>query len=145
MKGKSSGDPCTVGESATYSDIGITPIWSEGALREPHCAGRCDSFVVETDVHYPTDVKPVVGRDALPAAGDGAVGRAARGLWLAPVASSLGRGAPLVRVEVGALVDRLAAHGFGVEDSRLTVKEFAEGVGADPDDMLFVVLRREGD
>ena len=29
--------------------------WLEKSLAHP-CAGGCDSFVVETDVHYPTDV-----------------------------------------------------------------------------------------
>ena len=29
--------------------------WREKSLAS-HCAGRCDSFVVETNVHYPTDV-----------------------------------------------------------------------------------------
>ena len=33
--------------------------------------GRCDSFVVETDVHYPTDVNLLWERDTLSGSGDG--------------------------------------------------------------------------
>ena len=40
--------------------------------------GRCDSFVVETDVHYPTDVNPAVGRDAVLAPGVGPSGEEAQ-------------------------------------------------------------------
>ena len=36
--------------------------------------GRCDSFVVETDVHHPTDVSLLRDADALPAPHDGPCG-----------------------------------------------------------------------
>ena len=36
--------------------------------------GRCDSFVVETDVHYPTDVNLLWDAVRVPVAGDGAGG-----------------------------------------------------------------------
>ena len=59
--------------------------------------GRCDSFAVETDVHYPTDVSLVVGRDAVFDPGGGAGGQAARGGRLAPVAASFERRRGLVQ------------------------------------------------
>ena len=49
--------------------------------------------------------------------------------------------APVVGLDVGELVARLAADGFVVEDPRLSVERVAVQSGADPDDVLFSVFR----
>ena len=54
-----------------------------------HCAGRCDSFVVETNVHYPTDVSLLWDAMRCLLREDRAGGKAARGWWLASVAASV--------------------------------------------------------
>lgn len=49
--------------------------------------------------------------------------------------------APVVGMDVGELVDRLAADGFVVEDPGMSVERVALKSGADPDDLLFSVFR----
>ena len=63
----------------------------------------------------------------------------------AVTSTPIGLLAPLVRLEVEELIDRLAADGFVVEDAGLTVEELAAGLGTDPDNVLFAVFRRERD
>ena len=63
--------------------------------------GRCDSFVVETDVHYPTDLGLLWGWGAVSDPGDGASGGGTRGGRLAatPASGQAGEGG----VQSGAL------------------------------------------
>ena len=74
-------------------------------------------------------------------AGRGSSSRRARTPRSTSWCRSSGCRPPMVRFDVGELVDRLAADGLMVEDPGLSVERVALESGADPDDMLFSVFR----
>ena len=49
--------------------------------------------------------------------------------------------APVVGMEVGALVDRLKRGGFAVDDPEMSIEQLAERDGADTEDILLLVFR----
>ena len=62
----------------------------------PPLAGRCDSFVVETDVHYPTDVSLLWDALRCLIRAVGPCGGEERCPWLAPVEAPDAVGAAVV-------------------------------------------------